>query len=79
MSKDDTFETLRFLTPELCFEIVEKVGSPCYAYDLETLKKYATEALAFPNAYGITVRYAMKSSPNAAILKLFQMHYAHPL
>jgi hypothetical protein len=29
----------------------------------------AQAALAFPNAYGVTVRYAMKSSPNAAILK----------
>ena len=46
MSKEDTFETLRFLTPELCFEIADKVGSPCYAYDLESLKKYATECLA---------------------------------
>ena len=29
----------------------------------------AQAALAFPNAFGLTVRYAMKSSPNAAILK----------
>ena len=67
MSKEDTFETLRFLTPELCFEIADKVGSPCYAYDLETLKKYATECVAFPNAYGLTVRYAMKSWPLEAL------------
>ena len=33
--------------------------------------------LAFPNAYGITVRYAMKSSPNAAILKLFDKMGLH--
>ena len=39
MAKEDTFETLRFLTPELCFEIADKVGTPCYAYDLDTLKK----------------------------------------
>jgi len=30
----------------------------------------AQAALAFPNAFGLTVRYAMKSSPNAAILKV---------
>jgi len=77
MSKEDTFETLRFLTPELCFEIADTVGSPCYAYDLESLKKYATDCLAFPNAYGITVRYAMKSSPNGAILKLFDKMGLH--
>jgi len=27
--------------------------------------------LAFPNAFGLTARYAMKASPNAAILKIF--------
>ena len=64
MAKIETFETLRFLTPELCFEIADKFGSPCYAYDFETLKNKADEALAFPNAYGLTVRYAMKASPN---------------
>ena len=26
--------------------------------------------MAFPNAYGVTARYAMKASPNAAILKV---------
>ena len=31
----------------------------------------AEEALAFPNAYGLTVRYAMKACPNGAVLKLF--------
>jgi len=32
----------------------------------------ARAALAFPNAYGLTVRYAMKASPNAAILQVRQ-------
>lgn len=30
----------------------------------------ANAALAFPNAFGLTVNYAMKASPNAAILKV---------
>jgi hypothetical protein len=30
----------------------------------------ANSALAFPNAFGLTVNYAMKASPNAAILKV---------
>jgi diaminopimelate decarboxylase len=34
------------------------------------LKARAREALAFPNAYGLTVRYAMKASPNAAIIRI---------
>ena len=35
------------------------------------------DALAFPNAYGLTVRFAMKASPNAAILKLFDKMGLH--
>jgi len=39
-------------------------------YDERTLKAQAREALAFPNAYGLTVRYAMKACPNAAIIRI---------
>jgi len=35
------------------------------------LAKSADAVLAFPNAYGLTVRYAMKASPNGSILKYF--------
>jgi diaminopimelate decarboxylase len=41
-------------------------------YDMATLKDSALKALGFPNAFGLTVRYAMKASPNAAILKVGQ-------
>lgn len=40
-------------------------------YDERTLVEQATKALQFPHLYGINVRYAMKASPNAAILQLF--------
>lgn len=42
-----------------------------YVYSAEALETQAQRALAFPNAFGLTVRYAMKAAPNAAILKLF--------
>lgn len=61
-----------FLTPELakkCGDVAD--GTPFYAYSTDALNKAADECLAFPNAYGLTVRYAMKASPNGAILKLF--------
>lgn len=45
-------------------------GTPCFVYDLESLKNRAKEVLAFPNPYGLTVRYAMKAAPNQAILQL---------
>lgn len=48
------------------------VGTPAYVYDAASLKANAEACLAFPNAYGLTVRYAMKSLPNKAVLQLFQ-------
>lgn len=47
------------------------VGTPAYVYDATTLKTNAEACLAFPHAYGLTVRYAMKSLPNKAVLQLF--------
>lgn len=70
-------EELRFLTPALAEECVKAAGSPCYAYDLATLQTQAKAALEFPNAYGLTVRFAMKSCPNGAILKLFHSMGLH--
>lgn len=47
------------------------VGTPAYVYDAASLRSNAEACLAFPNAYGLTVRYAMKSLPNKAVLQLF--------
>lgn len=66
-----------FLTPESAKACIEAVGSPLYAYSKESLTKAADECLAFPNAYGLTVRYAMKASPNRAILQLFSKKGIH--
>lgn len=46
-------------------------GTPVYVYDQRALEANAAAVLAFPNAFGLTARYAMKASPNAAILKIF--------
>jgi diaminopimelate decarboxylase len=46
-------------------------GTPAYVYDVASLKANAKQCLAFPNAYGLTVRFAMKSCPNSAVLQLF--------
>lgn len=51
--------------------IAEAYGTPLYVYDETTLRANAESILAFPNAYGLTARYAMKALPNAAILELF--------
>jgi diaminopimelate decarboxylase len=64
-------ETLKFLTPETAEAVWRQFGTPVYVYDERTLKEKAREALRFPNAFGLTVRYAMKASPNAAIIHIF--------
>ncbi|MGB0371676.1 MAG: diaminopimelate decarboxylase [Opitutales bacterium] len=64
-------ETLRFIDAEKAQAIRASHGSPVFVYDEATLEQRAKEALAFPNAFGLTVRYAMKASPNRNILKLF--------
>lgn len=47
-------------------------ATPFYAYSREKLTSSARQALAFPNAYGLTVRYAMKALPTRAVLQIFQ-------
>jgi diaminopimelate decarboxylase len=64
-------EKLKFLTTDLAQEARTKFGSPLFIYDERTLKAQAAKTLAFPNAFGLTVRYAMKASSNAAILRIF--------
>lgn len=59
-----------FLTSDQARSICEQWGTPVYIYDLKKLRSQAEAALRFPNAFGLTVRYAMKASPNAAILQI---------
>lgn len=60
---------------ELFYENVAQLdcefGTPFYLYDEGKLRQSAADALAFPNAYGLKVRFAMKACPNVAILQLF--------
>jgi len=61
----------RFLDYSTAHAVAESFGTPLYVYDQKTLEANAAAVLAFPNAFGLTARYAMKASPNAAILKIF--------
>jgi diaminopimelate decarboxylase len=70
-------EKLNFLSPALAENVRQLVGTPAYVYDERTLLAQAGKALAFPNAFGLTVRYAMKASPNAAILRIFEKAGLH--
>lgn len=64
-------EQLRFLTPERTRQLADEFGTPIFVVDAATLTQRANETLAFPNAFGLTVRYAMKANPTRAVLKLF--------
>jgi len=64
-------EALKFLTRGSVERIVATAGTPTYVYDERSLRRQAAAALAFPHAFGLTVRYAMKACPSAAILRLF--------
>ncbi|MEO0794110.1 MAG: diaminopimelate decarboxylase [Verrucomicrobiota bacterium] len=64
-------ETLRNFSPEDAVTARDLAGSVAFVYDEAALRQQAEQALAFPNAFGLTVRFAMKAAPNAAILKLF--------
>ena len=70
-------ETLRTLDPSTAGRVRDLVGTPVYVYDEKTLIARARETLAFPNAFGLTVRYAMKACPNGNILRIFDSEGLH--
>jgi len=63
-------EPLVFLTPEQIHRLRQCPGTPVFAYDRATLETQTRAALAFPNACGLTVRYAMKACPNGAVIRV---------
>lgn len=64
-------EDLTFLSPEQVIALREAFGSPIFVYDQATLKRSADDVLGFPNAFGLTARYAMKALPAGAVLQTF--------
>lgn len=64
-------DTVGFLSKEQVRAIRREFGTPVYVYDEAALVRQAQAALAFPNAYGLTVRFAMKALPTAAVLRTF--------
>lgn len=64
-------QSVSFLTQEKVRDVQREFGTPVFVYDEATLDTQARQALAFPNAFGLTVRYAMKAMPTAAVLRIF--------
>lgn len=59
-----------FLTQDKVRSIRKEFGTPVFVYDQKTLENQARTVLAFPNAFGLTARYAMKACPTGAVLKV---------
>jgi len=70
-------EQLPFPTAEQVRTIQSQFGTPAYVYDQRTLEAQARKALAFPNPYGLTARYAMKACPSAVVLRIFSRQGLH--
>lgn len=48
----------------------DEFGTPVYVYDESYILKRCRECLSMPNAYGLTVRYAMKANSGRSLLKI---------
>ncbi|MEQ9825402.1 MAG: diaminopimelate decarboxylase [Puniceicoccaceae bacterium] len=61
-----------WLSPEQARAIARDHGTPTYVYSEQKIRDNVAGCLAFPNAFGLTVRYAMKANPSATVLRLMQ-------
>ncbi|MCB1157645.1 MAG: diaminopimelate decarboxylase [Leptospiraceae bacterium] len=70
-------EKLRFLSPSQVRAAAKEFGTPIFIYSRKELEKRCEYALNFPNAFGLTVRYAMKANPNSTILRIMKEKGLH--
>jgi diaminopimelate decarboxylase len=64
--------SLTWLSDANARTIANDYGTPVYVYSEAKIRENARLCLAFPNPFGLTVRFAMKANPSASILRLFQ-------
>jgi len=69
--KTTSMKCIPFLTKDKIRSIHREFGTPVFVYDQRTLRHQARLVLGFPNAFGLTARYAMKACPTSAVLKVF--------
>ncbi len=70
-------EKLSFLSEAQVRQIQSEYGTPVFVYDQKTLEAQAQKALSFPNAFGLTARYAMKACPNIAVIRILNGQGLH--
>ena len=59
-----------FLTKNRIRSIQRDFGTPVFVYDQKTLERQARLVLRFPNAFGLTTRFAMKACPTSAVIRV---------
>ena len=70
-------ERLSLLSEDQVRAVQRQFGTPTFVYDQEALESQAQKALAFPNAYGLTVRYAVKACPAAGVIRILNRAGLH--
>ena len=60
-------KSVPFLTEDKTRSIHREFGTPVFVYDQRTLEHQARLVLGFPNAFGLTARYAVKACPTRAV------------
>jgi diaminopimelate decarboxylase len=63
-------ELIPFLPKDRVRAIQREFGTPVFAYDQKALEHQARLVLDFPNAFGMTARYAIKACPTGAVIKV---------
>ena len=70
-------ERLSLLSEAQVRAVQRRFGTPSFVYDQKTLESQAQTALTFPNAYGLTVRYAVKACPAAGVIRILNRAGLH--
>ncbi len=65
------------LTSEIVTNAADHYGTPFYLYDESIIVEKCRQVLAMPNAFGLTVHYAMKANPSRALLQLITAQGLH--
>ena len=71
-------QKFNFTDSQACQQVAEQYGTPLYIYSQNAIEQQCKTMLGVPAPYGLTVRYALKANPNAAILKIIEnigMHF----
>ena len=65
------------MTAEVVVKSANRFGTPLYLYDESVILQKCRDVLSMPNAFGMTVRYAMKANANRALLQLITKQDLH--